>query len=104
MEQQLDLFSSMQLRDIGIKKAVDNANDHCESWSKKAYKFLVHYSKTNSEFMAEHLRDLLIEISARRDWWWDRLKINRTFGFGWNRRGYRVHTEAYDNLKGTNNA
>jgi len=33
---------------------------------------------------------LMAEVDARRDWWWDRLKINRTFGLGWNRRGSRV--------------
>ena len=33
---------------------------------------------------------LLGEVAARRDWFWDRLKINKTFGFGWNRRGSRV--------------
>lgn len=36
------------------------------------------------------LYKLMGEVDARRDWWWDRLKINRTFGFGWNRRGSRV--------------
>ena len=36
----------------------------------------------------------LAEVDARRDWWWDRLRINRTFGFGWNRRGSRVLVHA----------
>ena len=45
-----------QLRDKGIKKAVDNANDTHEKWSDKAYKFLVGYIKSHQEFMTEDLR------------------------------------------------
>ena len=45
-----------QLRDKGIKKAVDNANDTHEKWSDKAYKFLVDYIKSHQEFMTEDLR------------------------------------------------
>lgn len=40
------------------------------------------------------LYGLLAEVGARRDWWWDRLSLNRTFGFGWNRRGSRVLVHA----------
>ena len=45
-----------QLRDKGIKKAIDNANDTHEKWSDKAYKFLVGYIKSHQEFMTEDLR------------------------------------------------
>ena len=45
-----------QLRDKGIKKAIDNANDTHEKWSDKAYKFLVNYIKSQDEFMTEDLR------------------------------------------------
>ena len=45
-----------QLRDKGIKKAVDNANDTHEKWSDKAYKFLVKYIKSQHEFMTEDVR------------------------------------------------
>ena len=36
-----------QLRDKGIKQALDSANDAHEKWSEKAYKFLVNYIKSN---------------------------------------------------------
>ena len=36
----------------------------------------------------------LDEVDARGDWGWDRLRINRTFGCGWNRRGSRVLVHA----------
>ena len=43
-----------QLRDKGIKKAVDNANDTHEKWSDKAYKFLVGYIKSHQEFSEKY--------------------------------------------------
>ena len=45
-----------QLRDKGIKKALDSANDTHEKWSEKAYKFLVNYIKSNNQFMTEDVR------------------------------------------------
>ena len=45
-----------QLRDKGIKQAINNANDTHEKWSEKAYKFLVSYIKSQDEFMTEDLR------------------------------------------------
>ena len=45
-----------QLRDKGIKQALDNANDTHEKWSEKAYKFLVNYIKSNNQFMTEDVR------------------------------------------------
>ena len=45
-----------QLRDKGIKQAIDSANNTHEKWSEKAYKFLVSYIKSQDEFMTEDLR------------------------------------------------
>ena len=45
-----------QLRDKGIKQAINNANDTHEKWSDKAYKFLLDYIKSHKEFMTEELR------------------------------------------------
>ena len=45
-----------QLRDKGIKQAINNANDTHDKWSDKAYKFLVDYIKSQYEFMTEDVR------------------------------------------------
>ena len=45
-----------QLRDKGIKQAINNANDTHEKWSEKAYKFLTDYIKSHHEFMTEDVR------------------------------------------------
>ena len=45
-----------QLRDKGIKKAIDNADNTHNKWSDKAYKFLTGYIKSHHEFMTEDLR------------------------------------------------
>ena len=45
-----------QLRDEGIKQAIDNADDTHERWSEKAYKFLTNWIKTQYEFMTEDVR------------------------------------------------
>ena len=45
-----------QLRDRGIKQAIDNADDTHERWSEKAYKFLTNWIKTQYEFMTEDVR------------------------------------------------
>ena len=50
-----------QLRDKGIKKAIDNADDTHDKWSDKAYKFLLDYIKYGEgrdqyEFMTEDVR------------------------------------------------
>ena len=45
-----------QLRDKGIKKALDNANNTHDKWSDRAYKFLVNYIKSQYEFMTEDVR------------------------------------------------
>ena len=45
-----------QLRDKGIKQAINNANDTHEKWSEKAYKFLTDYIRSHHEFMTEDVR------------------------------------------------
>ena len=45
-----------QLRDKGIKKALDNADNTHDKWSDKAYSFLTKWIKTQYEFMAENAR------------------------------------------------
>ena len=45
-----------ELRDKGIKQAINNANDTHNRWSDKAYKFLTKWIKTQYEFMAEDVR------------------------------------------------
>jgi len=44
-----------ELRDEGIQKAVEHADEVHESWSDKAYQFLLDYDP-QSEFMTEDLR------------------------------------------------
>ncbi len=62
MEQkQVDIFSEEYqsgeyLRDVGITKAIDNADKKHENWSDLAYEFLRGYIEQHSEFMAEDLR------------------------------------------------
>ena len=46
-----------QLRDQGMNLAIQNANNKVENWSKLAYDFLIRYSKTESEFMTEEVRE-----------------------------------------------
>ena len=45
-----------QLRDKGIKQAINNADNAHEKWSEKAYKFLTDYIKSHHEFMTEDVR------------------------------------------------
>lgn len=73
MEQlKLSLFSGPQLRDQGIKKALDNANSHHDKWSEIAYRFLTDYIRTRSEFMVEEIRQAsegtVPEPPSRRAW------------------------------------
>ena len=45
-----------QLRNKGIKQAINNANNTHDKWSIKAYKFLVDYIKSHNQFMTEDVR------------------------------------------------
>lgn len=54
---QPDLFSGQHLRDVGMSKAIDNANRQNPNWSEIAYAFLLTYIAQNKEFMAEDVRE-----------------------------------------------
>ena len=56
-----DLFNQPKgetLRDIGIKKAIDHANQVHENWGDKAFNYLKIYMQHNREFMVEDVREL----------------------------------------------
>ena len=76
-----DLFSQLgdilrptgqQLRDAGIKQAIDHANEVHQDWSDKAFEFLVRYTLTHSQFMCEEVREaakgLIPEPPHTRAW------------------------------------
>ncbi len=44
------------LRDSGIKKSLDNADNTIENWSSKAYEFFIEYIKDKRFFMTEDVR------------------------------------------------
>lgn len=73
MKNQMDLFTGKDLRDQGIKKAEDNANDKNENWSAKAYGFLLVYCGIFKQFLAEEVRNASIEAGipeppSKRAW------------------------------------
>ena len=72
MRPQLDLFLGKKLRDEGIKKSYDNAENENKEWGKLAYLFLLEYIKTNKEFMAEDVRvaseGIISEPPSKRAW------------------------------------
>lgn len=46
-----------ELRDIGMKQALDHANQINDNWSKEAYRYLTVFLRYNSgEFMTENFR------------------------------------------------
>ena len=57
MNYQTNMFSGEHLRDTGIKISMDNADRKIEAWTDQAYNFLLKYTKTNNEFMAEDVRN-----------------------------------------------
>ncbi len=68
------MFSSEYLRGIGIQQAVTKADKDHNKWSEIAYSFLLHYIKSNPEFMAEQVRNeslvlgLVPEPKNKRAW------------------------------------
>lgn len=68
----LDLFAGNDLRDLGISRALDNAEIHEENWGKTAYKFLLEYSRSNKVFLAEDVRiasnETVPEPPSNRAW------------------------------------
>jgi hypothetical protein len=61
-----------ELRDQGMKLALDNANEKTENWYDKAYNRVVEHSKKESEFMVEDVREaargILAEPPSNRAW------------------------------------
>lgn len=58
---QQDLFTGTELRDRGIEKAVDHANQEVENWSEEAYRFLKNFIEASKQsrvytFMTEQAR------------------------------------------------
>ena len=55
-----------------MKKSLDNADKEDESWSQKAYAFLLVYIKTSNKFMAEDVRvassGIVPEPPSKRAW------------------------------------
>lgn len=52
-----DLFTAVELRDIGMKMAEDHANEVHENWSERCYKLLIEFIKlTDTSFQTEHFR------------------------------------------------
>jgi len=69
---QLDLFTAQKLRDQGINKALTSANNTFDNWTNRAFDFLRHYIQSNSEFMAEDVREAskgLIETPPNNRAW-----------------------------------
>lgn len=70
-QQQID-FTGADLRDIGMKKATDNADSKTPEWSELAYKFLLSYISCHKEFMAEDVRKasegIVPEPPSKRAW------------------------------------
>jgi hypothetical protein len=51
-----DYVEGRRLRDEGIKRAVDHADEKNEGWSDMAFYFLKEYCKVTEEFMTEDVR------------------------------------------------
>ena len=66
------LFTGEQLKEIGIKKALDSAEEMHEDWTKLAYDFFIDYLKTHNIFTTEEVRlaskDIVPEPPSKRAW------------------------------------
>jgi hypothetical protein len=74
MDNQLNLFekTGQQLRDEGMQKAEDNANQKTPEWSWYAYKFLLSFIRNHNTFMVEEVREsakgIIPEPPSKRAW------------------------------------
>ena len=57
MCEQLNLFSGAHLRDVGIQRAMQHAENKIDNWTAQAYQFLLSYMQANKEFMCEDVRE-----------------------------------------------
>lgn len=58
------MLKAFQLRDEGMARAIDNAQDGCFDWPDRAYAFLVAYAKTHRHFSAFHVTEAAIESTT----------------------------------------
>jgi len=72
MEEQLNSSKGNELRDSGIKQALKTTEKQNCNWSDSAYDFLLGYTKTNANFMAEDVRvaseGTVTEPISKRAW------------------------------------
>ena len=63
MKEQLTIFDTgTELRDQGMKKAVDHADAVIDNWSETAYRFLLMFLQHRSMFMTEEVREASAKI------------------------------------------
>jgi len=70
-----DDYEATVARDVGMKQAVDHANEAVSGWSDEAYRWLHRYAKTHKQFISEHATAWAAEqgfvsdtISKKRAW------------------------------------
>jgi hypothetical protein len=72
IDNQLDLFKGNELRDYGIKRSFENAENKHLNWGGVAYSFLLKYIIDHKEFLAEDVRiaseDIVPEPPSLRAW------------------------------------
>jgi len=72
MGKQLNLFSGAELKDIGINRALENAESKNKGWGAIAYGFLLEYIKKNKTFLAEDVSNasygIVPEPPSKRAW------------------------------------
>lgn len=101
MNDQLDIFKSCELRDQGIKRALDAAEKKDLSWGEIAYTFLIRYAERHKEFLAEDVRSaskyLVPQPPSNRAWGSIFVKANKNgiikadgFGFVKNPKAHRT--------------
>ena len=61
VQPQID-FTGADLRDAGIKTAVDHADAVSEKWSENAYQLLIKFLQSNKRFMCEDFRSYAAEL------------------------------------------
>lgn len=54
MQLSFDDYEATRAREVGIKQAVDHANEAKYGWSDEAYGWLRRYAKLHKQFISEH--------------------------------------------------
>ncbi len=72
MNQNSSLFTGEQLKEMGIKKALDSADEMHENWTDQAYGFFIKYLETHNIFTTEEVRlasdGIVPEPPSKRAW------------------------------------